>query len=90
VEKRLSGSGCRSGCGSVGSKDEADSITTVLPVMWFSRPTGLVWARPWEKLIAIQVHCMCANYAIWGGGSGGPEDDFFPVGCGSPMESGKF
>ena len=29
------------------------------------------------QLIAVEVECMYANYAIWGRRSGGPEDDFF-------------
>ena len=33
---------------------------------------------------------MYVNYAIWGGESGGPENDFFPVGWGSPVGSSKF
>ena len=31
---------------------------------------------------------MCASYAIWGGGSGELEDDFFLVGVGSPNGKG--
>jgi len=33
---------------------------------------------------------MYANYVMWGGGSGGPEDDFFPVGVGRPNKHGNF
>jgi len=31
---------------------------------------------------------MYANYAVWGGWSGGPDDDFFPVGVGSVQLEG--
>ena len=32
---------------------------------------------------------MYANYAIWGGGSCGPDDDFFPVGVGISNRKGQ-
>ena len=31
-----------------------------------------------------------ANYAVCDGGSGGLDDDFFPVGVGSPNGEGQF
>jgi len=34
------------------------------------------------------VDVLYANYAVWAGGSGGPKNDFFPVGAGIPQWEG--
>jgi len=33
---------------------------------------------------------MYADYVVWGGGSGGPVDDFFNRGVGIPTGTGNF
>jgi len=33
-----------------------------------------------NRLTAVEVQYMFANYVIWGGRAGESEDDFFPVG----------
>jgi len=42
------------------------------------------------QLIAVEVQCIYTNYAVRGGGSGGLEDDFFPVAVGNPSGRGNF
>ena len=38
----------------------------------------------------VEVHCIYANYAVWGGAAGGPEDDFFQWGWYIPLGRGHF
>jgi len=61
-------------CGTLTRQTATSNITFSLSFLLFSMCNNTI-----EPLTAMELGMLCVkshNYAIWGGGSGGPEDDF--------------